>query len=1084
MTLPNKNNSKATEVANNKSEHTNFSLQQQNNNNNNNNNNNKHRSSSPSITTNTPMETVSTMSKIMTRKHNDDEEDDPFFPQTNKRIRTDKSINLARTTFENISLKDDHIDHDANINNSNNAEIIINNSNINNNDIINKKKNDSRIEKINLLQAMASNMATLHPFKYLKFVHNEVNDHKTNDIKNYDRKILIRKKSDQNNGNRNESDQKIVASKNKPSTTGTQFQKVMDFTDNVTTDTNRNYIEKANIKKWPNSNDEGINESNNIKNDITTIGFIGDGDDNSNISHAEKHENYSDNNEYNYTDNSVGNKFIHCNKNAINNPSRFVTISPPPIKSTLAFNKEKVKSKMITIENHNEYSNNTEKDDMNIVINEFLTIIDMFFECIYNEKFQDLNFERIGHQCRQICQSGDSAQIYYKIQGLLKTVVQNICPILQEYKANSSDYLKHMLTTWESYSEKLNMVNELFNQFNHSYVIHSTKYSSLKQMGKQLYIEALLTNKIITQKTISSTVHILSSLRYRHKIDIELVHSILKLLYKDLCIYTELFEEQLLESIKDHYHEEAESKIDNLPVEYYLSYCIDLILWEIHCEKEILHHYIPLRLSSTEVAVKELLINHLALILLEFDVLIDNFHLLKVLYNFIYQYNAMGELQLALGDYIKATLAERLSNINTDDENFVKTCLQFRFDMYKVFTVCFKLDVTLGIVFKENFITAINNFTSSGKLLAAYFERALVSDENAQFNDYVKKGLDLFVYLQAKDVFKSYFRVILAKNLLMNSSSRIINNGRILIEKLKENCGNEYVDDLSKMIEDTRLSKKLSIAFEEDLSRAGIQSDCQLFVNILTSGYWPFNGTETSIYFSNQFSGLRNQYTKFYQHRYPHRKLTWVNSLGTCDMEANFPACSIKLKTSLYQATILLLFNFKNLPFWTCAQIFNAINIDKTTVKQELLALSTGRSPVLVRRTPNNKFITAKGGKFPPIDDSDRFSFNNQFTLQKARISSTSVLSTVHTPTELIPTDMQNVERNVLFERKDKIQALILRILKKHRRLNKEQLVNLMKFEKNIHIPIQNDLIINQLDDLVKCGYIKRDNGDYLLYSE
>lgn len=104
--------------------------------------------------------------------------------------------------------------------------------------------------------------------------------------------------------------------------------------------------------------------------------------------------------------------------------------------------------------------------------------------------------------------------------------------------------------------------------------------------------------------------------RHRYKVEIELIHSIMRFLYKDLCIYTDLFEEQLLGSIRGHYHDEAENGIDSLSVEYYLSYCIDLILWELHCEKEILHHYISPQLSSTDVAVKELLINHLALILL------------------------------------------------------------------------------------------------------------------------------------------------------------------------------------------------------------------------------------------------------------------------------------------------------------------------------------------------------------------------------------------------------------------------------------------------------------------------------------
>lgn len=49
--------------------------------------------------------------------------------------------------------------------------------------------------------------------------------------------------------------------------------------------------------------------------------------------------------------------------------------------------------------------------------------------------------------------------------------------------------------------------------------------------------------------------------------------------------------------------------------------------------------------------------------------------------------------------------------------------------MYKVFVICFKLDVALVSVFKENFITAINSYVKSAELLASYFERALISDK-------------------------------------------------------------------------------------------------------------------------------------------------------------------------------------------------------------------------------------------------------------------------------------------------------------------------------------------------------------------
>ncbi|KAI9307924.1 Cullin family-domain-containing protein [Cunninghamella echinulata] len=778
----------------------------------------------------------------------------------------------------------------------------------------------------------------------------------------------------------------------------------------------------------------------------------------------------------------------HCTNELVNHNhhsehrSRCSNICTAPLKSLIGFNKKKSRSKIIIIEKENNaQESKIDKLNMDTVLDLFLATIDSFFECIFNEQSMDFNLGQIGQQCRHICQQIDGDQIYVKIHSSLNTAIKNICCKLRIAPFQSTDFLQHMIETWEDYYGKLNVINELFNQVNSSYVIPKTKYLSIKDMGKQLYIEALIKDKLIRERTISSTIYIFSRLRHRYEVDTDLIHSIMKFLYKDLCIYTDLFEQRLSKSIKEYYNERAINGINSLSTELYLAFSLDLILRESYYEREIFHLYIPPKLSFTDIAVNELLITHLEPILQEFDLLLEYKPLLKALYRFIHRSKVVAELQTALSNYAKTTLSKRIASITTDDTNFVNTCLEFKSFIHGIIGTCFNNDVMLISACKEVIRITINNHIKSAVLLASYFERALISNTPERFHYYIDNGLDLFGYLQAKDIFKSCFKVNLARNLLRNSNTEVIDNGLTMINRLREYCGNEFVNVLNNMIEDIKLSKELNESFKLTQKNDDVLNVNKLFVSTLTGAFWPFKAIDAKVYFPNEYLDLLKLYKEYYRSIYPHRKLTWMNSLGTCEIDANFPSYSFKMKTTLYQATILLFFNLKNIPFWTCSQIVNATKIDKNVVKHELSTLTTSKTPLLIRKDSNDELILPSSEIIKPIKDSDRFYFN--FELKN--ISNINISNILHTPIELIAFNDQTIERHVLFERKDKIQALILRVLKKHRELKLTDLVKIMQeSQKKLYISIQFDSIISILDELVILGYIKKDSNGRLLYSE
>src|SRR5688572_19834879 len=79
-------------------------------------------------------------------------------------------------------------------------------------------------------------------------------------------------------------------------------------------------------------------------------------------------------------------------------------------------------------------------------------------------------------------------------------------------------------------------------------------------------------------------------------------------------------------------------------------------------------------------------------------------------------------------------------------------------------------------------------------------------------------------------------------------------------------------------------------------------------VVVLTTGYWP-NFPPVDIKLPIQLSQYQDTFRTFYLSKYSGRRLFWQNSLGHCVLKAQFGKQRKELAVSLFQATVLLLFN-------------------------------------------------------------------------------------------------------------------------------------------------------------------------------
>jgi hypothetical protein len=83
----------------------------------------------------------------------------------------------------------------------------------------------------------------------------------------------------------------------------------------------------------------------------------------------------------------------------------------------------------------------------------------------------------------------------------------------------------------------------------------------------------------------------------------------------------------------------------------------------------------------------------------------------------------------------------------------------------------------------------------------------------SEINDRLDKVIHIFRYLQDKDIFEGFYKNSLAKRLL-DQRSTSEDAEKLLILKLKEECGFQFTQKLEVMFKDIKMSEESMIEFK------------------------------------------------------------------------------------------------------------------------------------------------------------------------------------------------------------------------------------------------------------------------------
>ncbi|KAK3441033.1 hypothetical protein EUGRSUZ_B01286 [Eucalyptus grandis] len=380
----------------------------------------------------------------------------------------------------------------------------------------------------------------------------------------------------------------------------------------------------------------------------------------------------------------------------------------------------------------------------------------------------------------------------------------------------------------------------------------------------------------------------------------------------------------------------------------------------------------------------------------------------------------------------------------------------------------FQNHILLHKAFKEAFEALCNKGVSGSsiaELLATFCDNILKKGSSEKLGDetteeMLEKVVKLLSYISDKDLFSEFYRKKLARRLLFDKSAND-DHERSMLMKLKQQYSGQLTSKMEGMVTDLTLAKENQTSFEEYLSNnPNANPGIELTVTVLTAGFWP-SYRSFDLNLPAEMVKCVKVFREFYQTKTKHRKLTWIYSLGTCNIIGNFEPRSTELIVTTSQASALLLFNSSDRLSYS--EIMTQLNLTDDDVVRLLHSLSSAKYQIL-NKEPNTKSIAP----------TDHFEFNSKFTgkMQRIRIP-------------LPPMDeKKKVIGDVDRDRRYAIDASIVRIMKSRKVLDHQQLV--MECVKQLGPMFKPDLkaIKKRIEDLISRDYLERgkDNPNLLRY--
>jgi cullin 1 len=319
-----------------------------------------------------------------------------------------------------------------------------------------------------------------------------------------------------------------------------------------------------------------------------------------------------------------------------------------------------------------------------------------------------------------------------------------------------------------------------------------------------------------------------------------------------------------------------------------------------------------------------------------------------------------------------------------------------------------------------------SNSSKTPELLAKYSDQLLkkssrVAEEN-EVDAALNSIMDLFKYIDDKDVFQKFYTKMLARR-LVNSLSASDDSELSMVTKLKDACGYEYTSKLQRMFQDMSVSKDNNEEFRAQMERSHGKDDTLDFhILTLQTAAWPLTVPVGNFNVPEELTKTYNRFASYYASKFSGRKLNWLWNLCKAEVKTTYLTAmktQCIFQTSTYQLAVLLMYNKEKSYTWE--EITQTTGLEREVLK--------GQLAILVKA----KVLLCTEGTLASPDS--RYDLNTEFRSKKLRVNlNIPVKSEQKQETE-------DTHKTVEEDRKLLIQAAIVRIMKTRKSLKMQPLL-------------------------------------------
>ncbi|RCN51280.1 cullin family protein [Ancylostoma caninum] len=653
--------------------------------------------------------------------------------------------------------------------------------------------------------------------------------------------------------------------------------------------------------------------------------------------------------------------------------------------------------KKLTIKNFRKKNN----DVADLMTTGWLTL-EASINAIQTKQHVTTSLEQLYKVVESLCENKMARSTYDKLLENVRKWIRSFREDLSEKSsAGGVEFMKALESLWSDYCQQMAsfflmfcffpskkvsfqiLIRNVFLYLDRTFILENIDESPIWESSLVIFREEIVLYGCVLKKLVDGILGCIAGERAGDQVDRSLLRALLRML-RTLDLYKQSFEEEFLANTSVHYTQESMSLVRTLETVEFLLY-IERRLKE---ENERVDFYLDesTRAPLLTRAEKSMISDHM-------QEVVDN-GLASLLND-----NRVQDVS-RLYSLLSRKVGKAMIMDPQRDQSMVEDLMAFK-DKLDVFVdTCFGSEderMKFAQAEKDAFDYFINTRGNKpAELIAKYMDARLrsankeASDE--QLDQLMNKVITLFRFIQGKDVFEVFYKKDLAKRLLLGRSASV-DAEKIMLSKLRQECGAGFTQKLEGMFRDMELSKDLGVAFR-------------------------------NVTLPKQLNACLQLYEKFYDSRHTGRKLQWQPRLGQCVLKANFrPGCDKELKVSLFQAIVLLLFN--NQPSWTAADIMMATKLEQKEFVRTMVSLSCAKVRVLVK-TPMNK----------EIKDDDVFTVNNDMKEMRFRIRISEVQM------KETEEEYKAVEEEVNQDRQYQIDAAIVRVMKTRKKLNHQLLIS------------------------------------------